>query len=313
MPVLGVDVGGTATKAVLVDDAGAVLEVRSRPTPRRGPSVVPEVLDLVAELVRELPADHVGVAVPGIVDERRGVGVFSENLAWRDVPFADLLADRLGRPVAFTHDVRAGALAENVLGAGRGARTMLFVPLGTGIASALVVDGRVHDADGYAGELGHVDVGHGEPCRCGSTGCLEAVSSAAAVARRYTARTGREVGGAVDVARRVEAGEPAAVAVWNDAVEGLVTALTWTAGVLAPEVVVVGGGLSGAKGLLLEPLARGLSARLTFQREPRLVVAALGGLAGCRGAALTAIRDVRGESPRGADEHAGERAVGDTR
>ncbi|GHH39093.1 ROK family protein [Lentzea cavernae] len=287
--VLGVDVGGTATKTVLVDDAGAVLEVRSRPTPRPGPEIVPEVLDLVAELACELPSDHVGVAVPGIVDEPRGVGVFSKNLGWQDVPFADLLADRLCRPVAFTHDVRAGALAEHALGGGVGARTMLFLPIGTGIASALVTDGRVHDADGYAGELGHVDVGHGEPCPCGGTGCLEVVASASAIARRYTARTGREVGGAVDVARRVEAGERAAVSVWDEAVEGLVTALAWTAGVLAPEVVVVGGGLSGAKGLLLKPLTEGLSARLTFQRTPRLAPAVLGGLAGCRGAALTAI------------------------
>ncbi|WP_330275572.1 ROK family protein [Lentzea sp. NBC_00516] len=293
--VLGVDVGGTAIKAVLVDDAGTVLETRSRPTPRRGPSVVLEVLDVVGHLAEELPADQVGVAVPGIVDERRGVGVFSENLGWRDVPFADLLTDRLRRPVAFTHDVRAGALAENRLGGGRGARTMLFLPIGTGIASALVTDGHVHDADGYAGELGHVDVGHGEPCLCGGTGCLEAIASAAAIARRYTALTGREISGAVDVARRVEAGEPEAVTVWKAAVEGLVTALAWTASMLAPEVVVVGGGLSGADRLLLEPLARSLSARLTFQREPRLVRATLGGLAGCRGAALAAIAHQRGE------------------
>ncbi|MFD9702465.1 ROK family protein [Lentzea sp. NPDC059081] len=286
MAALGVDVGGTATKAVLLDDAGTALEVRSLPTPQPGGSVVGEVLDVVAGLARELPAGRVGVAVPGIVDERRGVGVFSENLGWRDVPFAELLAERLGRPVAFTHDVRAGAVAENRLGAGRGARTMVFLPIGTGIASALVSDGRVHDADGYAGELGHVDVGHGEPCVCGRAGCLEAIASAAAIARRYTASTGREVHGAVDVARRVEAGEPEAVAVWDEAVEALAQALAWTAGVLAPEVVVVGGGLSGAQDLLLEPLAKSLSERLTFQREPRLVPAALGGLAGCHGAAL---------------------------
>lgn len=296
--MLGVDVGGTSTKAVLVDDSGAVLEVRSRPTPRRGPSVVPEVLDLVADLADELPAGRIGVAVPGIVDERRGVGVFSENLGWHDVPFADLLADRLGRAVTFTHDVRAGALAENRRGGGRGARTMLFVPLGTGIASALVTDGRVHDADGYAGELGHVDVGHDEPCLCGGTGCLEAIASASAIARRYAALTGQEVSGAVEVARQVEAGEPEAVAVWDDAVEALVTALVWTTSVLAPEVVVVGGGLSGANGLLFDPLTRGLSARLTFHRAPRLVPAALGALAGCHGAALTATEDHRGEPCR---------------
>ena len=79
--------------------------------------------------------------VVGSVDEACGVAVWSENLGWRDVPCAALLAERLGRPVAFGHDVRAGGLA---------------------------TDGRVHDAGGHAGEIGHTDVGHGEPCVCGS-------------------------------------------------------------------------------------------------------------------------------------------------
>ncbi|GAA1352798.1 ROK family protein [Saccharothrix algeriensis] len=291
--VVGVDVGGTATKAVLVDGPRVVAET-SRPTPRPGPGVVERVLDVVSGLVAELDPGRspVGVVVPGIVDEARGAGVWSENLGWRDVPFAALLAERFARPVAFGHDVRAGGLAEAAAGGGRGARDALFLPVGTGIAAALVLGGRVHDAGGYAGEIGHVDVGHGEPCACGRTGCLEAVASASAIARRFTARTGRRAR-AVDVAGLVAAGDADARAVWRDAVEALALALAWTAGVLAPEVVVVGGGLSAAGGLLLDPLAEALGRRLTFQRRPRLVAAELGGLAGCRGAALLAARPRR--------------------
>ncbi|CAL9548528.1 Glucokinase [Actinosynnema sp. ALI-1.44] len=289
--VVGVDVGGTATKAVLVD-GDRVLAHASTPTPRPGRNVVGEVVDVVSGLVGELdPAGSadVGVVVPGIVDEARGVAVWSENLGWRDVPFAALLTDRLGRPAAFGHDVRAGGLAESAAGGGRGARDSLFLPIGTGVAAALVLGGRVHDAGGYAGEIGHVDVGHDEPCACGRRGCLEAIASASAIARRYAARTGRAAE-AVDVARLVDAGDADARRVWDDAVDALARALAWTASVLAPEVVVVGGGLSAAGALLLRPLDEALRARLTFQRRPRLVAAELGGLAGCRGAALLAAK-----------------------
>ncbi|NUT99622.1 MAG: ROK family protein [Saccharothrix sp.] len=291
--VVGVDVGGTATKAVLVD-GDRVLAQATAPTPRPGPDVVTGVLDVVSGLVGDLDperAARVGVVVPGIVDEARGVAVWSENLGWRDVPFAALLADRLGRVTAFGHDVRAGGLAESSVGGGRGARDALFLPIGTGIAAALVLGGRVHDAGGYAGEIGHVDVGHDEPCACGRTGCLEAVASASAIARRYAARTGTPAE-AVDVARLVARrdADAVAVAVWGDAVEALAHALAWTASVLAPEVVVVGGGLSAAGDVLLRPLDEALRERLTFQRRPRLVAAELGGLAGCRGAALLAAK-----------------------
>ncbi|XVV06467.1 ROK family protein [Actinosynnema sp. CA-248983] len=289
--VVGVDVGGTATKAVLVD-GDRVHAHASKPTPQPGPDVVPEVVDVVADVVAELdPAGtaDVGVVVPGIVDEARGVAVCSENLGWLDVPFAALLTDRLGRATAFGHDVRAGGLAESTIGGGRGARDSLFLPIGTGIAAALVLGGRAHDAGGYAGEIGHVDVGHGEPCACGRHGCLEAIASASAIARRYAARTGTHAE-AVDVARLVSEQDAEARRVWDDAVDALAVALAWTASVLAPEVVVVGGGLSAAGDLLLRPLDEALRERLTFQRRPRLVAAELGGLAGCRGAALLAAK-----------------------
>ncbi|MEJ2852854.1 MULTISPECIES: ROK family protein [unclassified Saccharothrix] len=289
--VVGVDVGGTATKAVLVD-GDRVLAQAAAPTPRPGPDVVAGVLDVVAGLVGDLDPERVarvGVVVPGIVDEAAGVAVWSENLGWRDVPFAALLADRLGRVTAFGHDVRAGGLAESAVGGGRGARDAVFLPIGTGIAAALVLGGRVHDAGGYAGEIGHVDVGHDESCACGRTGCLEAIASASAIARRYTASTGTPTE-AADVARLVVQRDVDAVRVWDDAVRALAHALAWTASVLAPEVVVVGGGLSAAGDVLLRPLSEALRERLTFQRRPRLVAAELGGLAGCRGAALLAAK-----------------------
>lgn len=299
--VVGVDVGGTDIKAVLVDDNGLVVAERAAPTPAKGPDTAGLVVRGVEELVTELAAaaghrlSAVGLVVPGIVDETRGVAVQSENLGWRDVPFRELVAARTGLPTVLGHDVRAGALAEQVLGAARGLDNMVFLPVGTGISAAFLLDGRAHSARGYAGEIGHVDVGHGEPCVCGLSGCLEAISSAAAIARRYTARTGQPVRGAAEVARCLAAGDRDAATVWDEAVDALALALAWTASVLAPEAVVIGGGLSTAGDLLLAPLAQRLAARLTFQPVPRVVAAELGNQAGCRGAALLAL-ELLGES-----------------
>jgi glucokinase len=182
--------------------------------------------------------------------------------------------------------MRACGLAELTYGGARGARDAAIIPIGTGIAAALIADGRYLSGGGYAGEIGHVDVGHGEPCPCGGHGCLELLASAAAIARRYTARTGTEVDGAAAVARLVDAGDPDALAVWIDAVGALATGVVWLATALGPEVVVIGGGLSRAGDTLLSPLRAAVEARLTFQRRPRVIPAELGDEAGTLGAAL---------------------------
>jgi glucokinase len=136
--------------------------------------------------------------------------------------------------------------------------------------------------------VGHADVGHDERCACGLTGCLEAVASAAGIARRYAARGGSGRVTAQEVAARARDDDPVASAVWHEAVTALATALAWLATLVAPEVVVVGGGLSAAGSQLLEPLARETAARLSFQRVPALVTAELGDQAGCIGAGLLA-------------------------
>jgi glucokinase len=296
VPTVGcVDVGGTGIKVGVVS-GGEYADAGRAATPRTmapdGSDVVDEVVRLVEGLREQHPLDAVGVVVPGIVDAERGVGVWSENLGWRDVPFRRLLEERTGLPVAFGHDVRAGALAEARLGAGAGYRDVLFLPLGTGIAAGLVLDGVLLERPRPLGEIGHVSVGFPDPCVCGLTGCLEAVASASAVGRRYSARTGREATSR-DVADLVRAGDADAVAVWSDAVEALATALAWSTALVAPDVVVVGGGLGRAGELLLDPLRAVLGDRLAVQDVPEIVTAGLGDLAGCRGAGLLALERLR--------------------
>lgn len=291
---IGVDVGGTGIKALLADGHDRVVDERRTPTPLPGPHIEKRVIEAVhaciidLEYVAREPPAAIGLAVPGIVDDEAGVAVFAENLGWHDAPLRAMLADRVRVPVVFGHDVRAGGLAEMQIGAGAGYASALFIAIGTGISAALYLDGRPYTGRGYAGELGHTDVGHPEPCVCGARGCLEAIASAAAIARRYTERGGRQVNGSSEVLARMREGDPIAAQVWTDALDALGMAFSWAASVLAPDAVIVGGGLAAAGPDLFDPLTERIAARLTFQRPPHLLPAALGDRAAALGSALMA-------------------------
>jgi len=279
----------------VVDRDGRVVSRLRRPTPSgdRGPGeVLAAILATVDELTAAAPGNAgvngVGLVVTGIVDERRGLAVHSENVGWRDVPVRSLVERATGLPVGFGHDVRAGTLAEWRLGAGRGLEDLVFVPIGTGVSAGIVIQGRLVSGGGYAGEIGHVDLGHGEPCSCGGRGCVEAVASAAAIARRYAAASGRPVSDAREVAERMAAGDPAARRVWADATAALALALAWTSVVLAPQAILLGGGLARSGRLLFDPIGQALGRHLGVVRQPRLVPATLQDEAGVLGAALLA-------------------------
>lgn len=289
--VLGIDVGGTAMKGVLLSADGRYETVAQRETPRHlGPdAVVDAVLATVEEWVRAAQdVAAVGLVVPGLVDERSGVALYSENIGWRDVPFRELMAARTGLPVGFGHDVRAGGLAERQMGAGQGEDDLLFMPLGTGVSGAMVIDGHVID-NKYAGEIGHLDVGSGLPCACGSRGCLETVCTGPSIARAYTERSGHPAQGAKLVFERAQAGDQDAQAVVEGAIDALAAALAAYVTLLAPDVVIVGGGLAEAGDQLLQPLSAKLFDRLVWQPRPRIVRAALGEWAAGLGAALLAL------------------------
>ncbi|MFJ4972466.1 MULTISPECIES: ROK family protein [unclassified Streptomyces] len=286
-------------KAALVGTDGTLLHEARRATGReRGADAVVETILAFAADLRAHGEEHLGeaavaagVAVPGIVDAEKGIAVYAANLGWRDVPLRALLGERLGGiPVALGHDVRTGGLAEGRIGAGRGADRFLFVPLGTGIAGAIGIAGEIEaGAHGYAGEIGHIVVRpDGPDCGCGQRGCLETLASASAVTRAWAAVSGDPEADAADCAKAVESGDPAAIGVWQDAVDalaaGLVTALT----LLDPRTLIIGGGLAEAGETLFTPLRAAVEERVTFQKLPHIVPAALGDTAGCLGAGLLA-------------------------
>ena len=295
--VLAFDVGGTDTKSAVVDRDGRVLGVRRTPTPLDPDDPAGAVVRRLGALAREHldeaagspPVIAAGISVPGLVDEVTGVAIFASNLGWRNAPLRELAERELGLPVTLRHDVRAASDAEYRLGAASAYADVVVLIIGTGIAGGLVLGGRPYTGGGFAGELGHaLSDPDGERCACGAIGCLETISSAGAIARRYRAATGREVSGASEVLAAARAGDGDAGRIWAEALDALAQHLARLAAILAPEAVVIGGGLAQAGPALFEPLGERLDALLSFHRRPALLRARLGDDAGLLGSALAA-------------------------
>ncbi|NUR05772.1 MAG: ROK family protein [Nocardioidaceae bacterium] len=287
---LAVDVGGTTIKAELVDRAGAVLASEHRPTPHGdlAREAVAEVGHALLAQRSDAPVVGAGVVVPGLVDRAAGVATYSANIGWRDLELVRPLGAAWRLPVRIGNDVASGGVAEYRLGAGAGTEDLAFVPIGTGIAASIVSGGHlVTGHRGETSEIGHLAVRPGPRCACGRDGCLEAIASASAIARRYTGLSGEQVTGAGDVAARLGT-DATARQVWQEAVEALADALGVLSLVVGPALVVIGGGLSRAGDALLDPLRVAVRDRATVVQPAEVTVSTLGDRGGVVGAALLA-------------------------
>ncbi|WP_207382542.1 ROK family protein [Schaalia georgiae] len=292
---VGIDIGGTTVKSVLVGQDGSILTAAGPCATPVGD--VPALVGTVVGLVRDLDAGRglpVGVCVPGIVDEAHGVGVLSANLGWRGAPLRRLLSDALGSPIALGHDVRCGALAESLWGVGEA--DMLYVAIGTGIASALIIGSRLCPAPAWAGEIGQIVVE--DPDSPGRRTPLEQIASASAIARR-AAEAGM-IGpgaGAREAEERAQEpdGGPAAM-VFASAMSLLGAQLGIVRHQVGDVPLVIGGGLSKGGPLVYDNLARGAASVTGRMPLPRIVPAALGPASQALGAATLALRGAHGPS-----------------
>lgn len=302
MAAIGVDVGGTKQLAVLLGDDGTVVAESRRRTPHGADAVVAGIVSLVDELRAGVPTSvSVGVGVPGLVT-RAGALRAAPNLTDTvDVPVRARLEHALGMPVAVDNDNTCATMAEWRLGAGAGARDVVFVGLGTGIGGGFVADGRLQRGHhGFAGEFGHmVLVPDGEPCVCGRRGCWERYASGSALAaqaRRAAAAGMLEgvTGGGEglrgeDVVAAARSGHRGAVTVLDDFARWVAFGVTNLVHATDPEVVVIGGGLVEDAALWLPSVRRHVDALLYapgLRPRPPVVPAALGERAGAVGAAL---------------------------
>jgi fructokinase len=291
---IGVDLGGTKIEAIALDQRGAVVLRERVPTPRDD---YEGTLAAIAGLVRSLESRSgggatVGVGMPGAISPATGL-VKNANSTWLNGRRLDRdLEARLGRPLRFANDANCFALSEAVDGAAAGRHVVFGAILGTGTGGGLTVGGRVlTGANAIAGEWGHNPLPWPQPgewpgpeCYCGRTGCIETFLSGPGLARDHAAATGLRLP-AEEVARRAEAGAPAAVAALERYEDRLARALATVVNVVDPDAIVLGGGLSN-----VGRLYRGLPDRLArWAFSDRLATPVLpnrhGDSSGVRGAA----------------------------
>lgn len=271
--VVGVDVGGTKIAAALVDAGGRLSGLTRCPTDVSSPQATLEGIAATVGLALQAAGASagqvlgVGLGIPGLVDPDGGIGLASVNLGWRDVAVTAYLQQRLGLPCRIENDVRAAGLGEAAFGAARGLDNFIYLSLGTGVAAAVILDGRVwRGAHGLAGEIGHTQFDPElPPCKCGGVGCLEALVSGPAIAARAALKLkSAQSRSSLDPATPITAqavfaaarlGDALALESVDEACAYLARAVQWLALAYDPQLIVLGGGVSQAGELLLEPLS----------------------------------------------------------
>ncbi|HEX5820383.1 MAG TPA: ROK family protein [Solirubrobacterales bacterium] len=312
---IGVDLGGTKM-AVGVVDSEQHLHYEGNE-----PSIGLAEDELVADLGRELEEARdarpdvlaAGLGIPATIDHDRGVAIQAVNLEISDVPLRDLMTKQLGLPVYMDNDANVAAIAEFLFGAGRGARNVVMLTIGTGIGGGLILDGEIYRGSiGAGAELGHIVVQEdGPPCQgnCPNHGCVETLASGTAIARegrkaaeeQPDSALGKALAEGPIVGKTVTElainGDPLAREVVADAGRHVGAALASLANIFDPDVIVIGGGVSVVGDLMLDPAREELMSRALppMNRTP-VQLAELGPEAGMIGAAAMALIDLDKEA-----------------
>ncbi len=305
---IGIDLGGTAIKAGLVDEQYHIIQSYSQPTGEGFSTVVANmaeaarrVADKAGLAITDFPC--VGVGTPSCINPHTGRLVFSNNTNWRDVPLREELEKHLPVPVYIGNDANCAVIGEAIAGAAKGAKNVIMLTLGTGVGGGVILDGKLFcGADGMGTELGHTPiVSGGTYCTCGISGCLEAYASVTALIRQtkeameaapdsamhaYAAEEGAVSGKtAFECAKK---GDPAAKRVVEQYIGYLANGIGGLINVFRPEVVLLGGGLSAQDAALLKPVNEAVK-KYVFAYDiigaPPIIKAALGNAAGTIGAA----------------------------
>jgi glucokinase len=310
MAVLAIDIGGTKLAAGIVDAEGRIVERGEVPT--QAAEGLKPVLGRIVGLGKDLLArarmasvhvERIGVGCAGPVDLKAGVVFNPPNLpGWTRVPLTERIEGALGVPTVLENDANAAALGEYRYGAGRGAGSIVYMTVSTGIGGGIILDGKVwHGLKDAAGEVGHMTVcPDGPVCGCGNRGCLEAMSSGPSIARRarQAVAAGRPSAlsrirdpTSADVVRLAQEGDSIASEVWDEAVRYLGIGVAAVITILAPARVIIGGGVTRAGDFLFEPLRAEVRRRVKLVpvESVPILPATLGPDVGILGAAAVAL------------------------
>ncbi|QSO53550.1 ROK family protein [Alicyclobacillus curvatus] len=297
--VIGLDVGGSTVKAGVFNGSSQSFgDIRLKTYSSK--NTREEIITNMATAVRQLMEQArglrigqlagIGIGVPGFVNSRDGVVMHASNLSLHNVNLKQWFEEEFSVPCVVQGDARVGALAEREFGAAKGRDSLLYVVIGTGVGSGMILDGKVYEGvHSVAGEIGHTIVQpDGNICACGKRGCLETLVSGPMLIRAYQRRVGPQEITAKTLSERATAGEPDAVAVFRQAAQDLAFALSNYCTILDPSIVVIGGGVSLAGPVLFEPLREFFSvyASALASRSIKIVPAQLGDRSGVVGASL---------------------------
>lgn len=312
--LIGVDIGGTTTKIALIKDTGEMMERWEIPTDNEneGRNITANIAKSIEQKLEKykITKDHVrgiGVGAPGPANLDTGMIEHAPNLSWHDhYPLRELLEEQTGFPVAINNDANCAALGEMWKGAGDEASDLVCVTLGTGVGGGVIANGKiVQGIRGAAGEIGHITSirDGGVRCNCGKLGCLETIASATGIVRLATERVEKEPDSsssrlsllykekgqitAENVFDLARDGEKIATEVVDEVSFHLGFALANIANTLNPDKVILGGGVSKAGEILLQPLSVYFK-KFSFPNianSTELVLAKLGNDAGVIGAA----------------------------
>jgi glucokinase len=308
----GIDLGGTNIAAGLTDENGTLVIKGSVPTGKERPykDIIKDMAGLVLKLiddanVKKDDVKSIGIGSPGTPDNARGILVYANNLPdFVNVPLREEMQKHINLPVILDNDANCAALAESVAGAARGFENSITVTLGTGVGSGVVIGGKVYSGFNYsAAETGHMVIcSGGAQCTCGRKGCWEVYASATGLIEQ-TRETAKNNPGslintivegdlskidaktAFDASRK---GDPTGRAVVEKYIEYLAEGIVNLINIFAPEVVVIGGGISKEGEYLLAPLRKIVKANVYFKGKPQtqIKVAEMGNDAGIIGAAM---------------------------
>ncbi|CAM3675081.1 ROK family transcriptional regulator [Cohnella lubricantis] len=293
---VGVDIGVNYLRGVLTDLRGAIIAEKKLPLQAPDADEVFNVLrPFIQTLMEKAPQSPfgivgIGVGVPGLVD-RAGSVLFAPNMGWRDVPLKEALSRTFGIPVMVDNEANVGALGERMFGIGRGISNMVYVSVGIGIGTGLILHRTLYKgASGFSGELGHLSVeAHGRPCRCGNRGCWELYASEQALLEQAEAAGyPRDLDELLEAA---EAGDEQVLAMLRGIGEYLGVGISNIVNVFNPDAVVIGNRMSRAQPWLEEAVTQTVEQRaLGFHlRGVHLLYAELGDRSAVMGAAELAI------------------------
>jgi len=311
---IGVDLGGTNIKAGVVSASGEVVATTECPTlAAEGPdAVVGRMAKLVADLKPKAGSDVAGVGVgsPGPLNQLTGMLYFTPNMpGWDNYPLGANLAKKTGMKIVVDNDANVAALGEYQFGAGKGTRTMILLTLGTGIGGGVIIEGKVlNGPDVTAGEVGHIVINpDGPKCGCGNHGCMEAYCGTAGILSR--AWTLLEKPNAVSMLRdwtgddrlkltpamltkAAEQGDGIAISVLRETGRLLGVGIASLTNLFAPDMVLLGGGISGAGEFIFRSVREEVEKRAMAPNNKRVKIlpAKLGNTAGLVGAAALVLR-----------------------